>query len=67
MIREQALNLNNSDRDGQNDRLEILRSRINDENYLHNAIQKMALVMSNELTVGNKVTRQGGFNERKRR
>ena len=34
------------------DRLEVLRSRINDENYLHNAIHKMALVMSNELAAG---------------
>jgi len=52
MIMEQALNLDNPDEDQGYDRLEVLRSRINDENYLHNAIQKMALVMSSELTAG---------------
>ena len=30
-------------------RLELLRRRINDEDYLHTAIQRLALVMSNEL------------------
>ena len=60
MIMEQALNLDSPDDDQGYDRLEVLRSRINDENYLHNAIQKMALVMSSELAG------QGGFNERTR-
>ena len=61
MIMEQTSNLrfanfNDSDHSDHNDqgydRLEVLRSRINDEKYIHNAIQKMALVMSNELSVG---------------
>ena len=40
MIMEQALNAN---------RLEILRRRINDEDYLYAAIQRLALVLSKEL------------------
>ena len=30
-------------------RLEVLRQKINDEDYLHEAIQRIALIMSNEL------------------
>jgi len=43
--------------------LELLRRRINDENYLHAAIQRLALVMSNELM---EITMEGGRNERQR-
>ncbi|MCL2805930.1 MAG: hypothetical protein FWD26_08335 [Treponema sp.] len=46
------------------DKLELLRQRINDENYLCAAIQRLALVMSNELMEFN---REGGRYERKRR
>jgi len=45
-------------------RLEFLRQRINDDNYLHAAIQRLALVMSNELM---DITQEGGNYERKRR
>ena len=45
-------------------RLEILRHRINDDNYLRAAIQRLALVMSNELM---DITQEGGPYERKRR
>jgi len=45
-------------------RLEVLRQRINDDNYLHAAIQRLALVMSNELM---DITQEGGQYERKRR
>ena len=45
------------------DRLDVLRQRINDENYLHAAIQRLALVMSNELM---EITKEGHY-ERKRR
>jgi len=45
-------------------RLEVLRQRINDDNYLHAAIQRLALVMSNELM---DITQEGGHYERKRR
>jgi len=31
------------------DRLDVLRNCINDENYLRDAIQRLALIMSNEL------------------
>jgi len=61
MIMEKTLN---SGKPGSSDRLEILRQRINDENYLHAAIQRLALVMSNELM---EFTREGGLYERKRR
>jgi hypothetical protein len=43
--------------------LELLRRRINDEDYLHAAIQRLALVMSNELM---EITMEGGRNERQR-
>jgi len=45
-------------------RVEALRQRINDENYLYAAIQRLALVMSNELM---EMSKEGGYNERKRR
>jgi hypothetical protein len=66
MIMEKALNsINAKYADYQeSDRLEILRLRINDENYLHAAIQRLALVMSNELML---ITKEGGQYERKRR
>jgi len=46
------------------DRLDVLRRQINDEDYLHAAIQRLALVLSNELM---EITSEGGRNERKRR
>jgi hypothetical protein len=52
---EQALNAK---------RLESLRRRINDENYLHAAVQRIALVLSNELM---EITTEGGRNERQRK
>jgi hypothetical protein len=44
--------------------LELLRRRINDENYLRAAIQRLALVLSNELM---DITSKGGRNERQRK
>ena len=57
MMLEQALNAK---------KLEALRQRINDENYLRTAIQRLALVLSNELM---EITTEGGRNgqQRKRR
>jgi hypothetical protein len=52
---EQALNSN---------KLELLQRRINDEDYLHAAIQRLALVLSNELM---DITKEGGRNERQRK
>ena len=46
------------------DRLELLKQRINDDNYLNAAIQRLALVMSNELM---DITTEGGRNERRKR
>ena len=45
-------------------RLELLQRRINDEEYLHAAIQRMALVLSKELM---DITMEGGQNERQRK
>jgi hypothetical protein len=45
-------------------RLELLKRRINDEEYLHAAIQRMALVLSRELM---DITIKGGRNERQRK
>jgi len=45
-------------------RLDLLRRRINDENYLHAAIQRLALILSNELM---EITTEGGCNERQRK
>ena len=44
--------------------LEQLRRRVNDENYLHAAIQRLALVLSNEL-IG--ITQEGARHERQRK
>ena len=55
MMLEQALNAK---------KLETLRQRINDENYLHAAIQRLALVLSNELM---EITTEGGRHERQRK
>jgi len=45
-------------------KLDLLRRRINDENYLHAAIQRLALVLSNELM---EISSEGGRNERQRK
>jgi len=45
-------------------KLEQLRCRINDENYLHAAIQRLALVLSNELM---EMTQEGLRHERQRK
>ena len=48
-------------------RLEQLRKRINDKDYVHTAIQRIALVLSNELM---DMTQTGGYHnewQRKRR
>jgi len=45
-------------------RLELLRRRINDENYLHAAIQRLALVLSNEIM---DINHEGGCHERQRK
>jgi len=55
MMIEQSLN---------STRLEALRSRINDENYLNAAIQRLALILSNEL-MG--ITREDSRYERQRK
>ena len=55
MIRDQALDVK---------RLELLRQRINDKNYLHAAIHRLALVMSNELM---EISKEGGRNGRQRK
>jgi hypothetical protein len=46
-------------------RLEQLRKSINDENYLYAAIQRIALVLSNELMDISQ--KEGRFNERQRK
>ena len=55
MMLEQTLN---------SKRLETLQRRINDKDYLHAAIQRMALVLSKELI---EITIEGGQNERQRK
>jgi hypothetical protein len=52
---EQALN---------SKKLELLRRRIHEEDYLHAAIQRLALVLSNELM---EISMEGGRNERRRK
>jgi len=47
-----------------NNRVELLRQRINDEGYLYAAIQRMALVMSNELM---EISLKGGLNEQRKK
>jgi hypothetical protein len=59
MILEQALNSKFNDI-----RLELLRRRVNDENYLNAAIQRLALVLSNEIM---DITHEGGCHERQRK
>jgi len=44
--------------------LELLQRRINDEDYLHAAIQRLALVLSTELM---EITMEGGRNEQQRK
>jgi hypothetical protein len=46
------------------EKLESLQQRINDDDYLHAAIQRLALVLSNELM---EITTEGGKNERQRK
>jgi len=45
-------------------RLELLQRRIDEEEYLSAAIQRLALVLSNELM---QVTKEGGCHERQRK
>jgi hypothetical protein len=45
-------------------KIEQLRNRINDEGYLHAAIQRIALVLSNELT---EMSHGRRYNERQRK
>jgi hypothetical protein len=45
-------------------RLELLRRRIDDEDYLHAAIQRLALVLSNELM---DITQEGVRHEQQRK
>jgi len=45
-------------------RLEVLRHRINDETYINAAIQRLALVLSNELM---DISREGTRHERQRK
>jgi hypothetical protein len=45
-------------------KLELLRRRINDEGYLHAAVQRLALVLSNELM---DITQEGERHERQRK
>ena len=52
---EQALNAK---------KLELLRRRVNDEDYLHAAIQRLALVLSNELM---DITQEGERHEQQRK
>jgi hypothetical protein len=44
--------------------LELIQRRINDEDYLHAAIQRLALVLSNEIM---DIATEGGRNERQRK
>ncbi|MCL1955254.1 MAG: hypothetical protein FWF68_04945 [Spirochaetes bacterium] len=44
--------------------LELLQRRINDEDYLNAAIQRLALVLSNEIM---DIAMEGGRNERQRK
>ncbi|MCL2443559.1 MAG: hypothetical protein FWD13_08890 [Treponema sp.] len=64
MIMEQALSSGIHMQGVWTDRLEVIRRRINDENYLHAAIHRLALVMSNELM---EITKEGGRHERQRK
>jgi len=71
MIKEQALNGINiglhhsrSSQPIANSRVEILRQRLNDENYIHAAVQRLALIMSNQLM---EYTKEGGCYEQQRK
>ena len=44
--------------------LELLRNRINDQDYLYEAIQRIALVLSNELL---DISQGGMINEQRRK
>jgi hypothetical protein len=55
MMTEQALN---------SVELELIQRRINDKDYLHAAIQRLALVLSNEIM---ELNMEGGRNERQRK
>jgi hypothetical protein len=45
-------------------RLELLRYRINDENYVRAAVHRLAMVLSNELM---NITQEGARHERQRK
>lgn len=45
-------------------KLELLQRRIDEEEYLSAAIQRLALVLSNELM---QITKEGGCHERQRK
>jgi hypothetical protein len=60
---KQTLNTTKHGLQNDTNRLEILRQRINDENYLHAAIQRLALVISNGLI---EISKEGGYYERKK-
>ena len=45
-------------------KLEQLRDRINDKDYLYAAIQRLALVLSNELI---EMSQRGAYHERQRK
>ena len=45
-------------------KLDQLRENINDEDYLYAAIQRIAMVLSNELM---EITRKGAYHERQRK
>ena len=72
MMKEQALNdidigyshHNSSTESLANSRIEVLRQCLNDENYIHAAVQRLALIMSKQLM---EITKEGGRYERKRR
>jgi len=66
MMLEQALNSRTYDpmQNMWSERLELLRRRIDDEDYLHAAIQRLALVLSKELM---EMTLGGTRNERQRK
>ncbi|MDR1950282.1 MAG: hypothetical protein LBQ38_12890 [Spirochaetaceae bacterium] len=44
--------------------IELLRKKINNDQYMNEAIQRIALVLSNEIP---ELTQGGTYNERKRR
>ena len=73
MIKEQALNGGSlktktpgsfSSLPIPNSRIEILRQRLNDENYIHAAVQRLALIMSRQLM---EITKEGGCYEQQQR